>query len=89
MDCDADAVDFNTRAMLRKWPSLGNQRRTNGAGPYSVVYGSLDACVRALIEKPAPTRHLYEICTAPEFPLVSSVLADERVVELARFRNLI
>ena len=89
MNYVSDPVDFDQRAMLRKWPSLGNQRRTSSAGPYSLVYGSLEQCVCALMEKPASTRHLYEICTEPQFPLLSSVLAGEQVVELARFRDFI
>ena len=89
MDFDQDRVDFDKPAILRKWPSLRNQRRTSSTGPYSLVEGSLDDCVRELMAKPAPTRHLYEICTEPQLPFVSSVLAGELVVELARFRNFI
>ena len=89
MDFDPDRVDFDKPAILRKWPSLGNQRRTSGTGPYLLVDGSLDECVRELMAKPAPTRHLYEICTEPQSPLLSSVLAGDQVVELARFRNFI
>jgi hypothetical protein len=89
MDFDPDRVDFDEPAILRKWPSLANQRRTNSAGPYSLVYGSLDECVRELMAKPAPTRHLYEICTERQLPLVSSVLVSEQAIELERFRNFV
>jgi len=89
MNDNPDRVDFDKPAILRKWPSLGNQRRTDGTGPYMLVEASLDECVRELMAKPGPTRHLYEICTEPQLPLVSSVLAGEQVVELARFRSFI
>jgi hypothetical protein len=40
-------VNFNTLAALRKWPSLNNQRRTNRTGPYLLLDGTLDECIRA------------------------------------------
>jgi hypothetical protein len=38
--------------------------------------------------KPATVRHLYELHTSPQPPLVSSVLSGERVIELELLRDL-
>jgi hypothetical protein len=77
-------LKFDVPAVLRKWPSLENQRRTDGTGPYLVVDATLDECIREFMAKPATMRHLYEIHTAPQPPLVSAVLSGELVAELAR-----
>ena len=82
-------IDFDARAVLRKWPSLGNERLTESTGPYLLVDGSLDECLREVMAKPAATRHLYEILTAPQPPLVSAVLSGEQFVELARLRDFL
>jgi hypothetical protein len=34
-------VNFDAPAILRKWPSLRNERRTDGTGPYLLVDGTL------------------------------------------------
>jgi hypothetical protein len=39
--------------------------------------------------KPASTRHLYEILTAPQPPLIPETLAAEHVAELARLREFL
>jgi hypothetical protein len=41
------------------------------------------------MSKPASQRHLYEIHTAPQQPLVSAVLSPEHIVELARLRDFL
>jgi hypothetical protein len=74
-------------AILRKWPSLQNERR--GTAPYEVVNGTLDECLQVLMKKPASTRHLYEIHTLPQPPLVGAVLSGENVGELARLRDFL
>ena len=90
MDNDAstahssDHVNFSAPASLRKWPSLGNQRRGEAANPYLVLDGTLGECLRKLTAYTASTRHLYEIHTAPQPPLVAEVMAGETVTELAR-----
>src|ERR1700756_3547237 len=66
-------VNFDAPAVLRKWPSLRNERRTEGTGPYLLVDGTLDECLRAFMAKPTSTRHLYEIHAAPQPPLVNAV----------------
>ena len=81
-------IDFEAAAVLRKWPSLRGERRTEGTLPYLLVEGSLDDCVRVLMAKPATVRHLYELHTSPQPPLVSPVLSGERVLELALLRDL-
>jgi hypothetical protein len=82
-------VNFDAPAVLRKWPSLRNERRTEGAGPYLLVDGTLEECIREFMAKPKPVRHLYEIHTAPQPPLVSAVLSAEHIVELARLRDFL
>jgi hypothetical protein len=82
-------VNFDAPATLRKWPSLNNQRRTAGTGPYLLLGGTLDECIREFMAKPAPMRHLYEIHTSPQPPLVDAVLSGEIVAELARLRDFL
>jgi hypothetical protein len=84
-------IDFSAPAILRKWPSLHNERvsASLGARPYLVVEGSLDECIRQFLAKPAGQRHLYEIHTAPQTDLVSAVLSAEHVVEIARLRDFL
>jgi hypothetical protein len=80
-------LKFDVPAILRKWPSLNNERRIDGTGPYLVIEGTLDECILEFMAKPESTRHLYEINTAPQPPLVSAVLSGEIVAELARLRD--
>jgi len=82
-------VNFDAPAVVRKWPSLRNERRTEGAGPYLLVDGTLDECLREFMAKPTTAHHLYEIQTAPQPPLVSAVLSAEQIVELARLRDFL
>ena len=82
-------VNFDAVAVLRKWPSLHNERRTEGTGPYLIVDGTLDECIREFTVKSITTRHLYEILTAPQPPLVSAILSGEHIVELARLRDFL
>ena len=84
-----DHVNFDAPAVLRKWPSFRNERRTDGTGLYLLVDGTLDKCIREFMAKPTPLRHLYEIHTAPQPPLVSAVLSGEHIVELARLRDFL
>ena len=89
MDGTEAHVNFNAPAVLRKWPSLHNKRRTEGTGPYLLVDGTLDECIREFMAKPVSTRHLYEIHTSPQPPLVSAVLSGEHIVELGRLRDFL
>jgi hypothetical protein len=81
-------VDFAARAVLHKFPSLANQRRPDRAS-YQVSEGTLDACISAFMEKPAATRHLYEIHTAAQPPLVTEILSAEHITELSRLREFL
>ena len=81
-------INFEALAVLRKWPSLRGQRRTEGTLPYLLVEGTLDECVRFLMAKPASMRHWYEIPASPQPPMISPVLSGERVLELALLRDL-
>jgi hypothetical protein len=86
MDGAEAPVRFDVPAILRKWPSLNNARRLDKE-PYLVIEGTLDECIRAFMAKPASTRNLYEIQTAPQPPLVTATLSTEHVIELARLRD--
>jgi hypothetical protein len=81
-------VDFDAPATLCKWPSLNNERRTD-SGPYLLVEGTLDECIREFMAKPASIRHLYEIHTSPQPLFVSAILSEEIVAELARLRDFL
>ena len=81
-------VDFGARAALHKWPSLANQRRPERE-PYQVSEGTLDECISAFMAKPETTRHLYEIHTRPQPPLVTEILSPEHVLELSRWREFL
>ena len=59
-----------------------------GPGAYQVSQGTLDECISAFMEKPAATRHLYEIHTAPQPPLVTDILSPEHVTELSRLQGI-
>jgi hypothetical protein len=88
-DVVADSkVDFGARAALYKWPSLANQRRPDRES-YQVSEGTLDECISAFMDKPAATRHLYEIRTAAQPPLVTDILSPEHVTELSRWREFL
>ena len=81
-------VNFGASAALRKWPSLANQRRED-RDTYLVLEGTLDQCITSFMQRPATTRHLYEIHTAAQPPLVTDVLSPEHIVELARLREFL
>src|SRR5438046_9005514 len=72
-------VDFSAPATLRKWPSLNNERRTEGPGPYLLVDGTLDEAIREYIAKPPSMSHLYEVHTSPQPPLLGPVLSIDHV----------
>ena len=82
-------VNFDAPALLRKWPSVRNERCTEGTSPYQLVDGTLEVCIRELMAKPPSTRHLYEILTAPQPPLVDAVMSGEQIIELARLRDFL
>lgn len=82
-------VNFEAPAGLHKWPSLRNERRTDGTEPYLITDATLGECIREFMAKPAATRPLYEIHTAAQPPLVDAVLSGEIVAELARLRDFL
>jgi hypothetical protein len=89
---DNDAqINFSAPAVLRKWPSLNNERVSAalGARPYLIADGTLDECMRQFMAKPVSQHHLYEIHTAPQQNLVGAVLSVEQVVDLARLRDFL
>ena len=84
-------IDFEAPAVLRKWPSIKNERVSvaDGGRPYLIVDGTLDDCIRQFMAKPANQRHLYEIHTAPQGEIITAVLSGERIVEIARLRDFL
>ena len=81
-------MNFDAPAVLRKWPSLRNER-VSDARPYLVFDGTLDECIRQFMSKPASQHHLYEIHTAPQGELITAILSVEQIVELARLRDFL
>ena len=81
-------MKFDAPAVLRKWPSLNNERIRNGS-PYTVSDGTLDECIRQFMSKPASQHHLYDLRTAPQGELITAVLSVEQIVELARLRDFL
>ena len=86
---DADIqIKFDGPAVLRKWPSLNNQR-ISGATPYLVAEGTLEECIRQFMSKPMSQLHLYEIHTVPRGKLITAVLSPEQIIELAALGNFL
>jgi hypothetical protein len=85
-------VDFEAPAILRKWPSLRNERVPSAWGgvPYLVAEGTLSECIDEFIAKPKAQHHLYEIHTKAQPPLVTETLDNaELIVELARLKDFL
>src|SRR6266852_2572325 len=53
---DNNHIDFNAPATLRKWPSIKNERARAADGPYLIVDGTLDDCIRQFIADSARCR---------------------------------
>jgi hypothetical protein len=80
-------INFGAQAILRKWPSINNERR--GIAPYEILSGTLAECLQILMTKPSSSHHLYEIHTLRQPPLISAVMSGEDVGELARLRDFL
>jgi hypothetical protein len=91
MDNTDVQINFDAFAVLRKWPSIKNERisAADGGRPYLIVDSTLDDCIRQFIAKATSQRHLYEIYTTPQGELISAVLSAEQIVELARLRDFL
>jgi hypothetical protein len=83
-------IRFEAPAVLRKWPSINQQRVVaDGGQPYLLVDGTLDDCIQQFMAKPANQHHLYEIHTEPQGELVRAVLSAKHIIEIARLRDLL
>jgi hypothetical protein len=84
-------ISFDAPATLRKWPSVSKGRVTTSlyVGPYLVLDGTLEECIREFLAKPVSQHHLYEIHTAPQGDLISAVLSAEHILEIARLRDFL
>ncbi|MBO4227113.1 MULTISPECIES: hypothetical protein [Bradyrhizobium] len=81
-------IRFDAPAVLRKWPSINNERRADRS-TYLLAEGTLDDCIGEFMTKPEATRHLYQIHTAPQPPLIPDVLSADHITELARLRSFL
>jgi hypothetical protein len=83
-------INFDASASLRKWPSHNGKRFTDTRypDPYLLIDSTLGECLKMFITKPASQRHLYEIHTAPQPPIVGNVIRAENIEELAKLREL-
>ena len=88
-DLSASGINFDAPATFRKWPSLNGQRRIDSAGPYMLHDGTLLECIQQFLAKPPVVRHLSEIHTSPQPPLVGAVVSGEIVAELAHLRDFL
>jgi hypothetical protein len=84
-------INFEAPAILRKWPSLNNERISTswGATPYLIADGTLDECIRKFMAMPVSQHHLYEIHTAAQGKLISPVLSAKHILEIARLRDFL
>ena len=81
-------VNFQAPATLRKWPSLNNRRRDDRE-PYHLAEGTLEFCITEFMARPAASRGLYDIRTAPQPPLVPPIMDAQQVAELVCFRDVL
>ena len=86
---DNNHIDFNAPATLRKWPSIKNERARAADGPYLIVDGTLDDCIREFMAKPARQHYLYEIHTIAQGEPISPVLSAKHILEIARLRDFL
>ena len=91
MDDTGVQINFDAPAVLRKWPSVNNERvsASLGARPYLIINGTLDECIRKFMTMPINQHHLYEMHTAPQSDLVRAVLSADHIIELARLRDFL
>ncbi|MFB9270005.1 hypothetical protein ACFFWD_43950 [Bradyrhizobium erythrophlei] len=85
---DSVHISFDAPATLRKWPSRNNERVAGGSS-YLVREGTLDSCLRDFMAKPEPTRHLYEIHTPPQPPVITGILSAHQIIEITRLRSFL
>jgi hypothetical protein len=86
------AADGSSPVLVRRadldGPSVNNRRRDDRE-PYRVAEGKLEFCIREFMSKPAVTRELYDIRTAPQPPLVPPIMDVQQVAELVRFGDFL
>jgi hypothetical protein len=84
-------VSFAAAASLRKWPSIRGQKlaELRYPNPYTLLEGTLGECLREFMRKPPTQRHLHEIHTSPQDPLVSEIVSEGQAVELARLQSFL
>ena len=85
---DNATINFDAPAVLRKWPSIRNERVRveHGGSPYQIAEGSLNDCIRQFMAKPTSQHHLYEIHTASQGETIIPVLSAKHILEIAPLR---
>jgi len=86
---DKNAINFDAPAVLRKWPSIRNERVSidDGGRPYLIAEDTLDDCIGQFMRKPVDQHHLYEIHTASQGETIIPVLSAQHILEIARLRD--
>ena len=85
------AVNFDAPAVLRKRPSRNGKAATDvlWPNPYLVFDGTLGECLEQFLVKPAGQRQLYEIHTAAQADIVTSIMSSEHITELIRLKDFL
>ena len=63
-------------------------RASTTDGPYLVVDGPMDDCIRQFMSRPTSQYHLYEIHTAPQAERITAVLWAEQIIETCTLAGL-
>ncbi len=84
-------INFDAPAVLRKWPSIRNERVSvqDGGRPYLIAEGTLDECIGQFMRKPVDQHHLYEIHAASQGELIAPVLSAKHILEIAKLRDFL
>ena len=86
---DNNHIDFNAPATLRKWPSIKNERARAADGPYLIVDGTQDDCIRQFMAKPTSQHHRPAEQYVFHTELVSAVLSGIHILEIVRLRDFL
>jgi hypothetical protein len=78
-------INFDAPAVLRKRPSRDGKVASDvlWPNPYLIFDGTLGECLEEFLAKPVGQRHLYEIHTAPQADLVTSILSSAQITQIA------
>jgi hypothetical protein len=88
---NSNQINSYAPAILKKWPSIGNQRvnADPSSEPYTVIDGTLDECIQKFLQIPISQHHLSEIRTALQGELVWDIMRGEQIRLIARLRDFL